>query len=669
MTLFLKKEKEEVCALYLDVTENRILAINSQGHKIDVKKYKDTNVHDWLVRYIYPYIAYDDEREAFQEEFRRTNLLRGFEKGATRYAYRSSYYSLDNQIKVYLVEVNTFRNIDNGHIEASVIWKDQTQDYLDTEIRKILYQSDYSSLGLIDIEEGAIYFRSHRFKTMNLMQEKTLSYADTMAQMKEQWIAPVSQELFERCTNLDYIYDNLELAGQYSFQTYNIEDKIERYTYYWFNKEKKILLVVVDDMTKEMETDAVTGGLNREGFFHRAHEILEKHPNQKFAILYMNMKRFRAINDLYGYENGDMVLREALNRFQTSFLKPLVAARTEADRFAMIVDQKNLDLEKLPDLLYGIYEKDGVKVEIYGRCGIYYIPENCKLSVSEMCDRAKLAKLSISNQYVQPYAVFNEEMNDDYEQRSIALIHLDEAIQNGEIKVYYQPIYDAWTHEIVAAEALARWHSEKNGMILPGSFVPVLEESGHITKLDTFVHKSVQEFQERRYAEKKPIVKLSMNLSRMDLMNPDIMQLIKADVKKSPLPPYMLSYEVTESAYTVVSKKGVEFLNELRERGVNLLMDDFGSGVSSFSTLRDYDFDVIKLDMGFVQKVGTSRKHNNILIALIDLAHHLDMKVIAEGVETKNQAEFLKNYGCDYLQGYYFAKPVPQEEFEKMLDE
>ena len=155
----------------------------------------------------------------------------------------------------------------------------------------------------------------------------------------------------------------------------------------------------------------------------------------------------------------------------------------------------------------------------------------------------------------------------------------------------------------------------------------------------------------------------------MDLMNPDIMQLIREDVKKSPLPPYMLSYEVTESAYTIVSKKGVEFLNELRKMGVNLLMDDFGSGVSSFSTLRDYDFDVIKLDMGFVQKVGTDRKHNNILIALIDLAHHLDMKVIAEGVETKNQAEFLKNYGCDYLQGYYFSKPVPQEEFEKMLDE
>lgn len=670
MTCFTTDEKKEVCALYVDVTGDRILALNAEGFEVNEARFATMNVGEWLEMNIYPYIVTEAKEQEFREEFRRKNLLEQFELGNTRFEYQEGYrsFSIDGQLEVYHVEVNIFRNVNNGHVEASVIWKNRTIDYIDTEIRKILYQNDYSSLGLIDIEKGVVYFRTHQFGAMGPKLEESLSYKETMEKMEELWIAPVNQELFARCTDLDYIYDNLELAGRYSFQVYNVENKNERYTYYWFDREKKILLVVVDDMTKEMELDAVTGGLNREGFFHRTTELLKNHPDQKFAMLYMNMKRFRAVNDLYGYENGDMVLREALNKFQTSFLKPLVLARIEADRFAMIVDQKNLDFTRLPGLLYGMYEKDGVKVEIYGRCGIYYIPEHCTLSVSEMCDRAKLAKMSISNQYVQPYAIFNEEMNEDYEQRSIALIHLDEAIQKGEIKIFYQPVYDAWTHDIVAAEALARWHSKENGMILPGRFVPVLEESGHITKLDTFVHESVRKFQERRFAEKKPMVKLSMNLSRMDLMNPDIMQLIVEHVKTSPVPAYMLSYEVTESAYTVVSRKGMDFLTELRKMGVNLLMDDFGSGVSSFSTIRDYDFDVIKLDMGFVQKVGTSRKHNNILIALIDLAHHLDMKVIAEGVETKEQADFLKNYGCDYLQGYYFAKPMPEEEFEKLLD-
>ena len=130
-----------------------------------------------------------------------------------------------------------------------------------------------------------------------------------------------------------------------------------------------------------------------------------------------------------------------------------------------------------------------------------------------------------------------------------------------------------------------------------------------------------------------------------------------------------INYEITESAYTVISEKGVEFLKCIRKEGAKLLIDDFGSGMSSFSTMRDYDFDIIKLDMGFVQKIGRDRKSNHILIALIDLAHHLEMKVVAEGVETKEQAEFLENHGCDYLQGYYFSKPVTQVEFEKLLDE
>ncbi len=129
-----------------------------------------------------------------------------------------------------------------------------------------------------------------------------------------------------------------------------------------------------------------------------------------------------------------------------------------------------------------------------------------------------------------------------------------------------------------------------------------------------------------------------------------------------------INYEITESAYTVISEKGVEFLKAIRKEGAKLLIDDFGSGMSSFSTMRDYDFDIIKLDMGFVQKIGMDQKSNHILIALIDLAHHLEMKVVAEGVETREQAEFLKNYGCDYLQGYYFSKPVTQEEFEQLLD-
>ena len=146
------------------------------------------------------------------------------------------------------------------------------------------------------------------------------------------------------------------------------------------------------------------------------------------------------------------------------------------------------------------------------------------------------------------------------------------------------------------------------------------------------------------------------------------MDTILGDVKNSDLPSGSISYELTESAYAGVSEDGNSFLTKMHEEGSKLLVDDFGSGVSSFSTIRDFDFDILKLDMGFVQKIGLNRKNNNIIISLIELAHRLDLKVIAEGVETKEQVDFLRNYGCDYFQGYYFAKPMPQEEFEALLD-
>ena len=147
-----------------------------------------------------------------------------------------------------------------------------------------------------------------------------------------------------------------------------------------------------------------------------------------------------------------------------------------------------------------------------------------------------------------------------------------------------------------------------------------------------------------------------------------IMDTILEVVKNSDLPSGSISYELTESAYAGVSEDGNSFLTKMHEEGTKLLVDDFGSGVSSFSTIRDFDFDILKLDMGFVQKIGLNRKNNNIIISLIELAHRLDLKVIAEGVETKEQADFLRNYGCDYFQGFYFAKPMPQEEFEALLD-
>lgn len=664
----MKGDKNNICTLYVDVTDNRMLAILSQGHKLLEDDVKDVRVIDWLEQRIYPFIVYEDNLREFKQKFTRANLLCEFEQGNMKMDFIHSYL-LDGMVKLYRVRVNMFKNPYNDHVEAYVIWRDQTENYIDNRIREILYQIDYTALALIDIEKRNLYFRSSHFAGMDVKENVSMKYDEVVRQMADTRIAPRNRDMFLNCTRLNDLLDNMNIAGQYSFNVYNFLGKVERYSYYWFDKDKKILLCVIEDMTKEMETDPVTGALNRAGFFNKVENILANNKDKKFAIIYFNLKGFKAVNDMFGYEVGDAILAEGINSLAASFLKPLAISRIEADRYVVLVDEKNLDLKKLPGLLRSNYEQGNIKVDLYGRCGIYYIPENCDISVSDMCDRAKLAKLYIPNQYVKPYQIFDENMAQDYVQKSFALIHLDDAIKNNEIKVYYQPIYDAWSRKIVSAEALVRWVSPDKGVILPSRFIPALEESGHISRLDAYIHQSVRSFLEKRYRNNKPVVRVAVNLSRMDLMNEDIMRLIVEDINNSELPNNMISYEVTESAYASVSEVGIDFLLKLHDNGVTLLMDDFGSGVSSFSTIRDYDFDIIKLDMGFIQKIGKSKKNNNIVISLIELAHRLDMKIVAEGVETEEQADFLRTYGCDYIQGYYFSKPLPEEEFVKKLEE
>lgn len=657
---------DQVGALYIDVTQNQLLRVLWDGYEKNAVTASEQEVYRWLDANIYPYIPDQESKDEFKREFCREKLICTFQEGKPQLSTKHR-FAKGNRICCYRVNVNMFQNPANGHIEACATWEDYTRKYVDTQIQNILYQADYKALGLIELDKQILYMRSNHFEEMDIEDDSVLSYNDCVQNICQKRILEKDREQFARCTALEYLSNNMSMTGEFSFTVHNTAHDVERYTYYWFDKKLKLLLFVVDDMTKASETDALTGALNRAGFSQKAEEIIGNNPKKRFAILYFNIQRFKAINDLFGYEVGDDVLCDALNALQTCYLKPLVVGRVEADHFTMLTEADHVELDRLPEVLHGILYRNDMRIDIYGRCGIYFVPEECRLSVSDMCDRAKLAKTYISNQYVQPYAVFNGDMRKEYEQRSMALIQLENAMRNNEFHVYYQPIFDVWTRKIVSAEALVRWISKDHEVVLPKHFIPALEDSGHITKLDTLVNSRVHEFLETRYHEGKRIVPVTVNLSRMDLMDNNIMDKIRKDVKTSKLPKENFRYEITESAYAEINETGNNFLSELRKYGVKMLVDDFGSGLSSFSTVRDFEFDIIKLDMGFVHKIGKSKKNNNILISIIELAHRLGMKVVAEGVETEEQIRFLRDYGCDFIQGFYFSKPLPQEEFERLL--
>lgn len=655
--------------LYIDISNNIVWEVkNPEQACWEGETGRAGGVTAWLKKQIYPYIMDNEEEQKFRRTFMQGELLRLFQSGQRQvqlgYRFRKGKY-----ITYYHVNIEMFEHPRKHTIECCAIWRNDTIPYVNRVISKVLLQDKYRMIAVLDIQEKTVFVRKHTFDDMELVCDQPLEYREFIEKLCEHRVEKKDRDWFVTSTRLDYMEENLQMAGTYSLTVYNEERGAERYTYRWLDKEYREVLIAVEDQTVEMEKDSLTGYLNRSGFLRKTEHILKKNADQyQFAVIYFNIRKFSGLNDVYGYENGDKIIRSYMDRIQNSVLRPLALGRVSADRFHALVDVKNLELSELGKLLQYPVRIRGEQVEIYGRCGIYYIPEHCDLDVSQMCDLAKMAKNKISNQYMQPYEIYQEDMKTEYGQKNLALLNLEKALEQEEFVVCYQPVVDGQTGEIVSAEALVRWNSSGAEPMVPSVFVPELEDSGYITKLDTYIDQTVHRFQEERYCQEKRMVPVAVNLSRMDLMDGRMTERIFTEIQETKVPKQYFRYEIIESACTIISTQGEEFLESLRQQGVQIFLDDFGTGVSTFETVRDYTFDALKLDMGFVKKIGKDQKSDAIVVSIIDLAHRMGMKVVAEGIENQQQSDFLRAHGCDYLQGFYYYKPMSAEEFSKLLD-
>ena len=651
--------------LYIDISNNIVWEVkNPEQACWEGETGRAGGVTAWLKKQIYPYIMDNEEEQKFRRTFMQGELLRLFQSGQRQvqlgYRFRKGKY-----ITYYHVNIEMFEHPRKHTIECCAIWRNDTIPYVNRVISKVLLQDKYRMIAVLDIQEKTVFVRKHTFDDMELVCDQPLEYREFIEKLCEHRVEKKDRDWFVTSTRLDYMEENLQMAGTYSLTVYNEERGAERYTYRWLDKEYREVLIAVEDRTVEMEKDPLT----RSGFLRKTEYILKKNADQyQFAVIYFNIRKFSGLNDVYGYENGDKIIRSYMDRIQNSVLRPLALGRVSADRFHALVDVKNLELSELGKLLQYPVRIRGEQVEIYGRCGIYYIPEHCDLDVSQMCDLAKMAKNKISNQYMQPYEIYQEDMKTEYGQKNLALLNLEKALEQEEFVVCYQPVVDGQTGEIVSAEALVRWNSSGAEPMVPSVFVPELEDSGYITKLDTYIDQTVHRFQEERYCQEKRMVPVAVNLSRMDLMDGRMTERIFTEIQETKVPKQYFRYEIIESACTIISTQGEEFLESLRQQGVQIFLDDFGTGVSTFETVRDYTFDALKLDMGFVKKIGKDQKSDAIVVSIIDLAHRMGMKVVAEGIENQQQSDFLRAHGCDYLQGFYYYKPMSAEEFSKLLD-
>ena len=413
--------------------------------------------------------------------------------------------------------------------------------------------------------------------------------------------------------------------------------------------------------------DSLTGGYNRSGFIRMAKNILHNTPKKSdYALMFFDIKNFKATNELIGIRRGDSVLRNFYDRMEAAW-NPTIAARLEADHFVCLLPKDHIHMDSmLRDLTMNIQLEDR-NMKLYGCCGVYYL-EDDEVSVVSMIDRAKLAEESVLPDHLQPYAVFDDSMRRMYVDQMELMGEYEAAIAGGEFQVYYQPVVEAASGNLISAEALVRWIHPKRGMVSPAAFIPALENGGHISKLDWFVANQVAEFDRKRYASGEPVLPVSVNLSWTDFYDDNVMRGLVDLLGSGKVQKGDIRLEITETSYTALENDREGILEQFRSQGSLILLDDFGSGFSSFGMLKRYSFDILKLDMSFTRQIETSEKVCIIIKGIIKMVHELGIKVIAEGAETEAQVRFLRENGCDYIQGYYFSKPLPEQEFVAYIE-
>lgn len=412
--------------------------------------------------------------------------------------------------------------------------------------------------------------------------------------------------------------------------------------------------------------DELTGIYNKQAFYAKTKEMLLDNPDKNFDLLRISIERFKVLNDLFGESTGDKLLRY-IGKFLKEINLPLcVSGRLYADNFVVCYEAGKGDSRRMINTLQMVADSFAINNRTILSFGLYRIDDKT-LPVSVMCDRANMALWKAKGNFKNPYCEYDEKMRQQVLKEQKIINAMEMAIQNKEFTLYLQPKYNIEKGTIIGAEALVRWISLENGFISPGDFIPVFENNGFVYEVDKFIWEESCRYLRKWLDEGREVHPISVNVSRIDLYDPKLVQHLVDLREKYQLPSQYLELEITESAYTEDPEQIITITRQLREAGFVILMDDFGTGYSSLNMLKDIQIDVLKLDMGFLKSSDYSAKGGNILTAILKMAESLKMQTIAEGVETKEQVEFLKSIGCKYVQGFYYSKPLPVDEFEKLI--
>ena len=432
--------------------------------------------------------------------------------------------------------------------------------------------------------------------------------------------------------------------------------------------ERIIQLYEEKSILRSAEKDDLTDLFTQEFFDEYVRQVDSYDEKAADDAIVLNIEHFHMINEMFGRETGDEILKKVADMLVHKFDNGVcIGCRPSADYFYLYVDHR--------DHYDGVFDGMSEELAKYShipkirlRAGIYQNVDK-GISVDERFDHAKLACDRIRGDYTKQISFYSKELNDAdlYNERLIN--DIDDAIANRDLVVFYQPKYGIQSDKPVlrSAEALIRWKHPELGMISPGDFIPLFESNGLIQKLDHYVWAEAAS-QIRKWKDKYSYtLPISVNVSRVDIYDPYLEKRLLEILNDNDLTTSELMLEITESAYADDAKGLTDVVNSLRDKGFKIEMDDFGTGYSSLNMITGIPIDVLKIDMKFIRNMNKDEKSLKLVELVMDIARFLNVSAVAEGVEEASQVEKLKEMGCELIQGYYFSKPVPAEEFNRFI--
>ncbi len=642
----------------------------------------------------------------------RNVLLRSYNRGNKNLFYEY-FFKYESGYNLWMsLEISLRANPSSKDIEAFIYFKDiNNHKQISLAINQEVSE-EYEVVACIDAVHGSIV-RS----IMDNASDKEMTvfypdYADEIEKYVTTLLMPEDREFIQERTSILRIMSELESKNIYSFvfPETGIDGicRYKKFKYSYMDKDKKLILCTQRDVTdivedrvlassmqengekldndvaaeqylqkykqigeeilKHAHINSLTSLLNINGFCLECKKLFAENPDKNFFIIKRDLNNFKAFNELYGRKAGDEFLSYVGRHYKKIITdKGGCCGYLGGDDFiACYAGDKIESIETVTHQIQEIVDSYPIDYKFILSTGIYIVNDK-NIPVITMCDRAEIA-LNQAKKTFTPFCIYDEGIRADIIKTQEIVRDFPEALKERQFHMYLQPQYNMLNGKIVGAEALVRWIHPDKGIISPGNFIPVLEQNALIAQLDNYIAEEacrVMSLLKKALPSVEPPT-IAINLSRADLFRPKLIEELNAARAKYDIPTKDLRLEITESLYVEQPEVMINVVDNLREIGYSVEMDDFGSGYSSLNTLKDISIDLLKLDMVFLSAVNT-RKGAKLVESVVYMAKMLNIPVLTEGVETKEQMDFLTSIGCKYAQGYYFAKPMPIEDYINLL--